>query len=32
MSIISLKEEELIMLADTSEATPDDTMNIKLVF
>ena len=32
MSVISLKEDELIMLADTSEAIPDDSMNIKLVF
>ena len=32
MSIISLKEEELIMLADTSEATPNDPMEIKLVY
>jgi len=31
-SIISLKEEELIMLADTKEATPEDPMEIKLVY
>ena len=32
MSIISLKEGELIMLADVSEATPNDPMEIKLVY
>ena len=31
-SIISLKDNELIMLADTKEATPDDPMEIKLVY
>ena len=31
-SIISLKEDELIMLADTKEATPDDPMEIKVVY
>ena len=31
-SIISLKEGELIILADTKEATPDDPMEIKLVY
>lgn len=31
-SIISLKEGELMMLADTKEATPDDPMEIKLVY
>ena len=31
-SIISLKDGELIMLADTKEATPDDPMEIKLVY
>ena len=31
-SIISLKEGEFIMLADTKEATPDDPMEIKLVY
>lgn len=32
MSIISLKEEELIMLADFGDVTPDDPMAIKLVY
>jgi hypothetical protein len=31
-SIISLKEGEFILLADTKEATPDDPMEIKLVY
>ena len=31
-TIISLKEGELIILADTKEATPDDPMEIKLVY
>ena len=31
-SIISLKAGEFIMLADTKEATPDDPMEIKLVY
>jgi hypothetical protein len=31
-SIISLKEGELIILADTKEATPDNPMEIKLVY
>ena len=31
-SVISLKEGELIILADTKEATPDDQMEIKLVY
>jgi hypothetical protein len=31
-SIISLKEGEFVMLADTKEATPDDPMAIKLVY
>ena len=31
-SIISLKEGEFIMLADTKEATPDDPMEIKVVY
>ena len=31
-SIISLKEGELIILADTKEATPHDPMEIKLVY
>lgn len=31
-SIISLKEGELVMLADTKNATPDDPMEIKLVY
>ncbi len=30
--IISLKEGELVMLADTKEATPDDPMEIKIVY
>lgn len=31
-SIISLKEGEFVMLADTKNATPDDPMEIKLVY
>jgi hypothetical protein len=31
-SIISLKEGEFIILADTKEATPDDPMEIKVVY
>lgn len=31
-TIISLKEGEFIMLADTKESTPDDPMEIKLVY
>jgi hypothetical protein len=31
-SIISLKEGEFVMLADTKSATPDDPMEIKLVY
>lgn len=31
-SIISLKEGQFIMLADTKEATPEDPMGIKLVY
>jgi hypothetical protein len=32
MSIISLKQGELVMLADLSDVTPDDPMAIKLVY
>lgn len=32
VSIISLKEGEFMMLADTKEATPDDPMEIKVVY
>lgn len=31
-SIISLKEDEFIMLVDTKNATPDDSMELKLVY
>ncbi len=31
-TIISLKEEELIMLMDTKEATPNDPMELKIVY
>ena len=31
-NVISLKEGELIMLVDTKEATPDDPMDIKMVY
>lgn len=31
-SIISLKENEFIMLTDTKEATPDDPMELKIVY
>lgn len=32
MNIISIKEGELIMLADTKEATPGDPMELKLYY
>jgi Lipocalin-like domain len=31
-NIISLNENELVMMADTKQATPDDPSNIKMVF
>jgi len=31
-SIISLKEEEFVMVVDTKEATPDDPMELKVVY
>ncbi len=31
-TIVSLKPDELIMLADTKEQTPDDPMDIKMVY
>jgi hypothetical protein len=31
-TIISLKEDEMILLADTKKATPDDPMEIKVVY
>ena len=32
LTVISLKEDELIILADTKDATPDDPMQIKMVY
>jgi hypothetical protein len=32
LNVISLKDTELIVLADTKEATPDDPMELKLVY
>ncbi|HLK28056.1 MAG TPA: DUF4923 family protein [Puia sp.] len=32
LSIISLKEDELTMLADTKQATPDDPMQLQIVY